>query len=514
MKREKPNSTYVISVVLIIAIVIWGVLAGDSFQAAGTAAFSFLSGKFGWFYVLAMTSFVVYAIWLGFLSPYKRIPLGPDGSRPEYSNLSWFGMLFSAGMGIGLVFWGVAEPLTFWAAPPGLEPGSAEAARFAFQKVFLHWGLHPWAAYSVLALAMAYFQFRKGKPGLISSIFIPLLGEKGARGPIGKIIDILAVFATAAGIATSLGLGAMQINSGLNHVFGIPKNNLVVFLIVAVITVGYIGPALAGVDNGIKKVCDLNIIIAGVVLLLVFLVGPTVDILKSLVESLGYYVGTFPQSAMQMGAFAEAGDAAWYGKWTVFYWAWWIAWAPFTAVFIARISKGRTIKEFVTGVLFLPAGASFVWFSVFGNAGIHAGLDVAKQAIQSVDTALFVVLDHYPLGKIISVVVIVLLCTFFITSANSATFVLGMLSSEGNLNPSNRRKFIWGVLQAALALVLMLCTENGLSMLQTISIVAAFPFAFILLFGMVSLTKALKQEKLPGRRPEAAPAAAPEHTGQ
>lgn len=513
MKREKPNSTYVISVVLIIAIVIWGVLAGDSFQAAGTAAFSFLSGKFGWFYVLAMTSFVVYAIWLGFLSPYKRIPLGPDGSRPEYSNLSWFGMLFSAGMGIGLVFWGVAEPLTFWAAPPGFEPGSAEAARFAFQKVFLHWGLHPWAAYSVLALAMAYFQFRKGKPGLISSIFIPLLGEKGARGPIGKIIDILAVFATAAGIATSLGLGAMQINSGLNHVFGVPKNNLVVFLIVAIITVVYIWTALAGVDNGIKKVCDLNIIIAGVVLLLVFLVGPTVDILKSLVESLGYYVGTFPQSAMQMGAFAGAGDAAWYGKWTVFYWAWWIAWAPFTAVFIARISKGRTIKEFVTGVLFLPAGASFVWFSVFGNAGIHAGLDVAKQAIQSVDTALFVVLDHYPLGKLISVVVIVLLCTFFITSANSATFVLGMLSSEGNLNPSNRRKFIWGVLQAALALVLMLCTENGLNMLQTISIVAAFPFAFILLFGMVSLTKALGQEKLPGRRIEAAPAA-PEHTGQ
>ena len=266
-------------------------------------------------------------------------------------------------------------------------------------------------------------------------------------------------------------------------------------------------------DNGIKKVCDLNIVIAGVVLLLVFLVGPTVDILKSLVESLGYYVGTFPQSAMQMGAFAEAGDAAWYGKWTVFYWAWWIAWAPFTAVFIARISKGRTIKEFVTGVLFLPAGASFVWFSVFGNAGIHAGLDVAKQAIQSVDTALFVVLDHYPLGKVISVVVIVLLCTFFITSANSATFVLGMLSSEGNLNPSNRRKFIWGVLQAALALVLMLCTENGLNMLQTISIVAAFPFAFILLFGMVSLTKALGQEKLPGRRIEAAPAAA-EHIGQ
>lgn len=506
MRKNEPNkspgapedkSTYIISLILVLAIVAWGVISGSSFQAVGNAAFSFISGKFGWFYVLSMTSFVVFVAWMGFGSRYRTMRLGPDDSRPEYSNISWFGMLFSAGMGIGLVFWGVAEPLSFWVAPPGLEPGSTEAAAFAFRKVFLHWGLHPWAGYSVLALAMAYFQFRKGKPGLISSVFIPLIGEERVKGPIGKLIDILAVFATAAGIATSLGLGALQINGGLNFVFGIPENKTMVFIIVAVITVIYIWTALAGVDKGIKKVCDLNIIIAGVVLLVVFLIGPTVDILKTLVASVGDYVQTFPSSAMETGAF---GNSDWYGAWTIFYWAWWIAWAPFSAMFIARISKGRTIREFAAGVLFLPAGASFIWFAVFGTAGIQAGtqmgLEAATTVASNTTTALFAVLDAYPLGSIISVVVIVLLCTFFITSANSATFVLGMLSSNGNLNPSNGRKFLWGVLQAALALVLMLCTEDGqgLNMLQTISIVGAFPFAFVLIASMFSLLKALKSD--------------------
>ena len=284
---------------------------------------------------------------------------------------------------------------------------------------------------------------------------------------------------------------------GLNFVFGIPENKTMVFIIVAVITVIYIWTALAGVDKGIKKVCDLNIIIAGVVLLVVFLIGPTVDILKTLVASVGDYVQTFPSSAMETGAF---GNSDWYGAWTIFYWAWWIAWAPFSAMFIARISKGRTIREFVAGVLFLPAGASFIWFAVFGTAGIQAGtqmgLEAATTVASNTTTALFAVLDAYPLSSIISVVVIVLLCTFFITSANSATFVLGMLSSNGNLNPSNGRKFLWGVLQAALALVLMLCTEDGqgLNMLQTISIVGAFPFAFVLIASMFSLLKALKND--------------------
>lgn len=497
-KQKSPgsNQTYIISVAIILLVVAWGVLSGSTFEAAGNLAFQFLSTNFSWFYVLAMSTFVVFSIWIGFFSKYRSIRLGSDDSRPEYSNISWFGMLFSAGMGIGLVFWGVAEPLKFWVAPPGIDPGSAEAARFAFQKAFLHWGLHPWAGYCVLGLAMAYFQFRKGKPALVSSVFTPLLGEKGVHGPIGKCIDILAVFATAAGIATSLGLGAMQINSGLNAVFGIPENKMAVFVIVVVITVIYIWTALAGVDKGIKRVCDMNIIVAALLMVCCLLLGPTLDIFRNLIESLGYYIQTFASSALEMGAFSE--QPGWYGSWTVFYWAWWIAWAPFTAGFIARISKGRTIKEFIAGVLLLPAGASFVWFSIFGSMGINVGKEVglaaATEIASNTSTALFTVLSHYPLATVLSVVVIVLLCTFFITSANSATFVLGMLSSEGDLNPSNRRKLVWGILQAALALVLMLCTTNGLSMLQTISIVAAFPFAFILIFSMVSLVKTLKGE--------------------
>ena len=495
-KKTGINQTYGISVVIILLIVAWAVLSGKSFEAAGNAAFAFLSVNFSWFYVLAMSSFVVFSVWIGFFSKYRLIRLGSDDSRPEYSNISWFGMLFSAGMGIGLVFWGVAEPLSFWTAPPGLEPGSAEAARFAFQKAFLHWGLHPWAGYCVLGLAMAYFQFRKGKPGLISSVFIPLLGEKGVQGPAGKLIDILAVFATAAGIATSLGLGAMQINSGLNAVFGVPESKLAVFVIVAVITVIYIWTAVAGVDKGIKRVCDMNIIIAAVLMVSCLLLGPTLEIFRNLVESLGYYVQTFAASAMEMGAFSP--DSAWYGSWTVFYWAWWIAWAPFTSLFIARISRGRTIKEFIAGVLLLPAGASFVWFAIFGSMGINVGeiigVEAATKIASNTSTALFAVLSHYPLATILSVVVILLLCTFFITSANSATFVLGMLSSEGDLNPSGRRKFVWGILQAALALVLMICTANGLGMLQTISIVAAFPFAIIMILAMGSLVKTLKSD--------------------
>lgn len=490
------NLTYVVSVAITILVVLWGVVSGSSFEAAGSAAFSFLSTNFSWFYVLAMSAFVVFSIWIGFFSKYKNIRLGPDDSRPEYSNVSWFGMLFSAGMGIGLVFWGVAEPLSFWSAPPGLEPGSMEAASFAFRKAFLHWGLHPWAGYCVLGLAMAYFQFRRNKPGLVSSVFTPLLGEKGVNGPVGKLVDILAVFATAAGIATSLGLGAMQINSGLNAVFGIPENKTVVLAIVVVITVIYTWTALAGVDKGIKRVCDMNIVVAAILMVCCLLVGPTLDILRNLIEGVGLYIQTFPGSAMEMGAFSS--DPGWYGSWTVFYWAWWIAWAPFTGGFVARVSKGRTIKEFIAGVLLLPAGASFIWFAIFGTLGINVGeiigVDAAAEIASNTSTALFAVLKHYPLATLLSVVAIVLLCTFFITSANSATFVLGMMSSEGNLNPSNGRKLIWGILQAALALVLMLATNNGLNMLQTISIVAAFPFAFILIFAMVSVVKGLSTD--------------------
>ncbi|MDO5062290.1 MAG: BCCT family transporter [Peptostreptococcaceae bacterium] len=497
--QKKINYTYVIALVVSLAIVGWGLASPASFEAAGKSLFATFVTNFGWFYSLAMTSFVVFVIWIGFFSKYKNMRLGPDDSRPEYSNISWFAMLFSAGMGIGLVFWGVAEPLNFFVAPLGADPGTPEAAQFAMNKAFLHWGLHPWANYSVLALALAYMQFRKNKPGLISSVFIPVLGEERVKGPIGITIDVLAIFATLAGVATSLGLGAYQINSGLHFVFPtiIPENNTALIIIVAIVTILFMTSAITGLDKGIKFLSNLNVGISGVVILSVFIVGPTLMMLNVIVESIGGYFQTFAQNTLAIGAFKDGG---WYGGWTIFYWAWWIAWAPFSAIFIARISKGRTIKEFVTGVLLVPAFASFLWFGVFGTLGIQTGmekgLDVVTDAVGSTSTALFKILQHYPFGSAISIVVVILLCTFFVTSADSATFVLGMLSEEGNLNPKTSKKVVWGVLLALLALALMIGSENGLQMLQTVSIVAAFPFAIIMVWGMYALVVALKSENV------------------
>ncbi len=493
MKNNKKNMTFIISLVIVVAMVVWGLGFPKSFEAAGTAANGFLTSNFSWFYALTMTSFVVFAIWLGFFSKYRNIRLGKDNEKPEYGFVSWFAMLFSAGMGIGLVFWGTAEPLNFWMAPiGGLEAGSAGASQFAITKAFLHWGLHPWANYAVLALALAYFQFRKDKPGLISSIFIPILGEERVKGPIGKTIDILAIFATVAGVATSLGLGAMQINSGLNYVFGIPENDMVLIIIVVIVTIMFMASAISGLDKGIKFLSNANVALCTIIALLCLFVGPTRQMLNTLIEGIGDYVQELPHNSFAVGAY---GDSGWYGGWTIYYWAWWIAWAPFTGTFIARISKGRTIKEFVMGVTLVPALVSFVWFAIFGVLGMNTGTEVASEAIQNTSTALFVVLKEYPIGAIISVLVIILLCTFFVTSADSATFVLGMLSSYGNLNPTVKVKVVWGILQSLLALALLLGSTNGLQMLQTISLVGAFPFAFVMIGSMVCTTKVLKAEK-------------------
>ncbi len=489
---KKAGAVFYISLVVTLLIVLWGLLLPTGFENAANAALGFISNNFGWFYVLTMFSFVAFSIYMAF-SKYGKIKLGKDDDKPEYSTLSWFAMLFSAGMGIGLVFWGIAEPLNHFINPLGVASGSVEAASFAIKKSFFHWGLHPWASYSVLALALAYMQFRKGRPGLISSIFIPLLGEERVNGPIGKAIDILAVFATIAGVATSLGLGTLQINSGLNFLFNVPQTDLVKILIVVIVTILFMISAITGLDKGIKFLSNLNVSIATVLLIATLVIGPTVLIVNTFVDGLGSYLGNFLRDSFQINPF---GDNSWYTGWTIFYWAWWIAWAPFVGTFIARISKGRTIKEFVTGVLLAPSLASFIWFSVFGATGMNAGVEVAKGAITNTSTAFFAVMQNYPLGTLISLIAVVLLCTFFITSADSATFVLGMLSSKGNLNPKTSRKVIWGVIQSALALALMLGSINGLQMLQTASIIAAFPFAFVMIFAMIALNKVLKTDPL------------------
>lgn len=486
---NKNNKVYYISLIVVFSITAWGIISPSSFGNAANGLFNFLVNNFGWLYLISMFIFVLFSVFLA-CSRYGKIRLGPDDSRPEYSNLSWFGMLFGSGMGIGLVFWGVAEPLFHYLNPVALKGSTPEAANFAIKTSFFHWGFHPWANYAIIGLALAYFQFRKNYPGLISSIFTPLIGEKGVEGPIGKTIDILAIFATVAGVATSLGLGTLQINSGLNYLFGIPANIMVAIIIIAVITLIYIWTAVSGIEKGIKLLSDINLIFAFSILILSFIVGPKVKMINSLTNGLGMYIDSFIKDSLHIEAF---GDNSWLSGWTIFYWAWWIAWAPFVGTFIARISKGRTIREFVLGVIIAPSLASFIWFSIFGTLGINLGPKVAAEATKVVETAFFVVIGKYPLGSVISFIAVFLLGTFFITSANSATFVLGMMSSNGNLNPSNSKKILWGLIQALLALALLLA--GGLKTLQIGSIAAAFPFAIVMIIACFSLYKALSSEK-------------------
>lgn len=487
-EMKKDNLVYYISLVVVFAIVGWGIAAPANFGNAANSVFNFLVDKFGWLYLVSMFIFVAFCVYLAF-SRYGNIKLGPDDSVPEFSNVSWFGMLFGSGMGIGLVFWGVAEPLFHYLSPPGLEGATAEAANFAIKQSFFHWGFHPWANYAVIGLALGYFQFRKNAPGLISSIFMPLIGEKGVNGPIGKGIDILAIFATVAGVATSLGIGTLQINSGLNHMFGIPTTTMVQMVIIAVITLIYIWTAVSGIEKGIKLLSDMNLILAFAILVLSILVGPKITMVNSLTNGLGMYLHNFVYDSFHIEAF---GDNSWIGGWTIFYWAWWIAWAPFVGTFIARISKGRTIREFVIGVILAPSLASFIWFAVFGSMGINLGAEIAAQATKVTETAFFIVLSNYPLGYIISLIAVFLLGTFFITSANSATFVLGMMSQQGDLNPTNGKKILWGLVQALLAFALLIA--GGLKALQTASIAAAFPFAIVMIVACVALVKALREE--------------------
>lgn len=493
---KQDHSVFLISLIVVACLIAWGIMGAGSFKAAGDLAFHYLTTAWGWFYILCMLSFVIFSIWIC-CSKYGTIVLGKDDEKPTYSTLAWFAMLFSAGKGIGLMFYSVAEPLSHYVAPLGAEPGSAEAMSFAMRKSFLHWGVQPWSAYCVMALGLAYIQFRKDKPGLISSVLIPLIGEERVKGPIGKFVDILAIFATVAGVATSFGLGTYQINSGLNTVFGVPENNWSQFFIIFGITCILLLSISAGLNKGMKRISTFNLTLSVLIMLFMFLVGPKVAIMNGFVEGMGNYFANFVTDSMGMGAFSDS-DASWYGTWTVFYWAWWIAWAPFVGTFIARISRGRTIRQFVIGVLMAPTLAGISWFSIFGISAMSLGYDTATTAIGGGDVsqAIFIVLQHFPFTTLMSILVVILLITFFLSSADSATFVLGMFSSNGDLNPQTSRKIIWALIQAGLALALMVAGgQDGLNMLKTASICVAFPFAFILILSMVSLVKGLHSER-------------------
>jgi glycine betaine transporter len=483
---------FFISLTVIVLFVLWGVWSPERLSVAANAAFEFTIDKFGWFYLLTTLSLLIFSLYLAF-SKYGKIRLGKDDDEPEYSNISWFAMLFSAGMGIGLVFWGVAEPLSHYVDPPEGAIGSTpQAARLSMRYSFFHWGLHPWAIYSVISLALAYFKFRKGYRGLISATFTPLLGNK-VNGPIGTSIDVLAVLATVFGVATSLGLGTLQIGGGLNHLFHIPNQITSQIMIIAVVTVLFIISAVSGLDKGIKILSTMNLFLAIGVMLFVLLAGPTSFILDTFTSTLGGYLQNVVQMSLRLSPFT---DSTWIGTWTLFYWSWWISWAPFVGMFIARVSKGRTIREFVLGVLIVPSLFGFIWFSVFGATGLKMemfdGVALANAVQNDVTSALFLMLDQFPLGTLLAGLATTLIVIFFVTSADSATFVLGMLSSGGTLNPSAKVKLIWGVLQSSIAVVLLL--SGGLSGLQTASIVAALPLALILVFMCVSIQKALHED--------------------
>lgn len=501
METGKRGTVFYTSVTIVSLFVLWGFFLPKNLEQVSNAALAFTTRNFGWFYVLATFIFLVFALYLAF-GPYGKIKLGEDDDEPDYSFWSWLAMLFSAGMGIGLVFWGVAEPIFHYITPPSadVEPGSIQAASTALRYSFFHWGLHPWAIYTIVGLSIAYFQFRKKETGIISSTFRPLIGDR-VDGSLGKAIDTLASIATAFGVATSLGLGALQISGGMNHLFNIPNERLTQLIIIIIVTLIYMISATTGLNKGILYLSNTNLFVAAALLLVVFLFGPTQFMIEAFTTTIGSYLGNLIPMSFRMTPFT---NGEWIGAWTLFYWAWWIAWAPFVGAFIARVSRGRSIKEFVMAVLFVPTLLGCLWFAVFGGTALNFeinGVFPIADAVQADETtALFVTLEQLPLGWIIGVIAVILIVTFFITSADSATFVLGMLTSNGSLNPANSTKLIWGVLQSSVAAALLL--SGGLNGLQTASIVAALPFSVIMIFMVFSINKALRAEIIEERRRE------------
>ena len=497
-----------VTAVIAVAFLVWGFVSTDTLASASGSALTWVMDNTGWLFVLTSTGFVVFVLYLA-LGRYGTIPLGRDDEPPEFNGISWVAMMFSAGMGIGLMFFGVAEPLShFVTPPPGTGPeGNPEAVQHAMATTLFHWSLHPWAIYAVVGLAIAYGVYRKGRLQLISSAFEPLIGSR-ANGAWGKVIDMLAIFATLFGSAASLGLGALQIRSGLQIVAGIGETgNAILVVIITVLTVCFVLSAVSGVARGIQWLSNINMVLALALALFVFVVGPTVFILNLLPTTLGSYFAELNMMSARTGA--EGADVnTWLQSWTIFYWAWWVSWTPFVGMFIARISRGRTIRQFVGGVLVVPSLVSLVWFAVFGGSAINVqqnGTDLAGEG--GVEAQLFSLLEQYPIATIASVLVMVLVAIFFVSGADAASVVMGSLSEKGTIKPSRSTVVFWGVATGAVAAVMLLVGgEDALTGLQTITIIAALPFVLVMVGLAVSLVRDLRRDPLVVRRKYAAEA--------
>jgi glycine betaine transporter len=491
-KSQNGKSVFIISLLLTLTFIIWGVFFTDNLAHVTNIIYNGSIDYLGWVYLGATLFFVFFSVYLLF-SKYGDIRLGKKTDRPDFNTASWLAMLFGAGMGIGIVYWGVAEPVTHYTNPPYGEPYTVDAANTAMKYTFFHWGLDPWAIYTVIGLALAFFQYNKRLPAAISSAFHPILGDK-IYGPIGKTIDILSIFATVFGIATSLGLGAMQVTAGMHDIFGIPNVLYVQLIVIAVATVLFIISINTGLEKGIQYLSNAAMILSFAIMLLILMVGPTLTIIKVLFNTTGLYISDFIHMSLRLRPF---GEGEWIASWTLFYWAWWIAWAPFVGMFIARVSKGRTVREFVIGVLIVPTLGTCLWMSIFGGSALElvqrpGNQNLAGSITQNVSLSIFTFFDYLPLSSLLSILGFAVVAIYYITVADTATFVLGMLSEGGTLNPSNKIKVTWGVIQSALAAVLLLA--GGLNVLQTASIAAALPFTIILIIMCFSLRKGLQSE--------------------
>lgn len=487
-----------------LVFIIWMAAVPEAAGKAINSALNFINTTFGWLYLLIVSLFVLVCFILAF-SKYGQIKLGKDDDVPEYSTFSWFAMLFSAAMGIGLVFWSIAEPMSYFAAPPVGEAGTVETAQWALRQTIYHWGLHPWSVYALVGMALAYFGFRKGLPARVSSTFEPLLGKDKLDGGWAKVIDIFAVIATIAGVATSLGFGAMQINSGLNYLSGIAVSNAMTVVIIACVTILFTISAVTGIKRGILWLSNINMTLMGVLMLFLLIAGPTLYLLNSIVSVIGDYLQNILWLSFYAdpnGVYAAQAGYDWVGGWTVFYWAWWISWGPFVGGFIARISKGRTVKEFVLGVLVAPVLLSVLWLGIFGGTALHIDLygagGIGEAVSNDITSALFITLQHLPGGGFFAIVATILIATFFITSADSATFCVGMYSSGGALEPDRNLKVFWGVIEGAVTAGLVLA--GGMAALKASSILSAFPFMIIVCIMIYCLFKAFNGEFAPSEK--------------
>ncbi|MGM0577898.1 MAG: BCCT family transporter [Myxococcota bacterium] len=488
---------FFVSAGVILIFVVLAAAFTEPTAAAFDAIQAFIVGRFGWLYIGSVAFFLGFVIYL-FFSRYGDIRLGKDDEEPAYSNTSWFAMLFSAGMGIGLLFYSVAEPILHMSQPPHADPGTVEAARQAMVLTFFHWGMHAWAIYIVVGLSLAYFSYRHDLPLTIRSAFYPLLGKR-IHGAGGDVVEILAVFGTLFGIATSLGLGVMQINSGLAHLGLLDHSTTNQLFLIAGITLVATASVVSGLDRGIRRLSEMNLFLGLILVLFVFAVGPTVFLLGTFVQSVGTYLSDLVAMTFRTDAFV---GTEWQSKWTMFYWGWWISWSPFVGMFIARVSRGRTIRQFIMGVLLVPTLLTFLWLVIFGNTAIHMELfeggGIAAAVQDSVPVALYVMLERLPWQGISVTLATLVIATYFVTSSDSGSLVIDILTSGGEPNPPVAQRIFWALTEGAVASVLLL--TGGLAALQTAAITTALPFCVVLIAMCVSLRKGLRAEHRPGRR--------------